>query len=68
MLFITICALSCSFSLRDSLTKNLEELTPADVQTLVFYSHDAVDFDDSGYKNLTVQERYDKNKFNYNNF
>ena len=57
MLFITICALSCSFSLRDSLTKNLEELTPADVQTLVFYSYDEVDFDDSGYKNLTVQEK-----------
>ncbi len=68
MLFITICALSSSFSLRDSLTKNLEELTPADVQTQVFYSYDEVDFDDSGYKNLTVQERYDKNKFDYNNY
>lgn len=68
MLFITICALSSSFSLRDSLTKNLEELTPADVQTQVFYSHDEVDFDDSGYKNLTVQERYDKNKFDYSNY
>lgn len=68
MLFITICALSSSFSLRDSLTKNLEELTPADVQTQVFYSYDEVDFDDSGYKNLTVQERYNKNKFDYNNY
>lgn len=64
MLFITICALSSSFSLRDSLTKNLEELTPTDVQACVFYSYD----DDSEYKNLTVQERYDKNKFDYNNY
>lgn len=65
MLFITICALSSSFSLRDSLTKNLAELTPADVQVLTFYSYDKTDFDDESYKNLTVQERYDKNKFEY---
>ena len=65
MLFITICALSSSFSLRDSLTKNLAELTPADVQALTFYSYDKTDFDDESYKNLTVQERYDKNKFEY---
>ena len=68
MLFITICALSSSFSLRNSLAKNLEELTPADVQTYVFYSYDETDFDDSKYKNLAVQERYDKNKFDYNNY
>ncbi len=68
MLFITICALSSSFSLRDSLTKNLEELTPADFQTYVFYSYDETNFDDSEYKNLTVQERYDKNKFDYSNY
>lgn len=68
MLFITICALSSSFSLRESLTKNLEELTPADVQTYIFYSYDEVNFDDSEYKNLAVQERYDKNKFDYNNY
>lgn len=65
MLFITICALSSSFSLRDSLTKNLAELTPADVQVLTFYSYEKTDFDDESYKNLTVQERYDKNKFEY---
>lgn len=65
MLFITICALSSSFSLRDSLTKNLAELTPADVQVLTFYSYDKTDFDDESYRNLTVQERYDKNKFEY---
>lgn len=68
MLFITICALSSSFSLRDSLSKNLEELTPADVQVLGFYSYDDLESDDSKYNNLAVQERYNKNEFDYDKY
>ena len=63
MLFITICALASSLSLRENLVKNLEELAPADVQVAVYN-----DENEEKFAYLPIEERYKKNNFDYKKY
>lgn len=63
MLFITICVLSSSLSIKNSMTANLESLSPVDVQ---FSKMLSVDDDNQEIKddfNLSVIETLEKNGF-----
>lgn len=60
MLFITICALSSSLALRNSLIANIDELSPADIQVMTNYKENE--------DNLTVIDKYKNNKFNYQKY
>lgn len=60
MLFITICALSSSLALRNSLIANIDELSPADIQVMTNYKENE--------DTLTVIDKYKKNKFDYQKY
>ena len=56
MLFLTICALSSSLSLRNSLNKNIAKFMPADIQVAAYQEEDM---------SSNILDRYKKNKFDY---
>lgn len=67
MLFITICVLSSSLSIKNSMTANLESLSPVDVQFSKMLSLD--DTDNQEIKNdfnLSIIETLEKNGFDVN--
>lgn len=64
MLFITICALSSSFSLRNALLGNLDKLSPVDMQIMAYNNSD----EDDKYNDLDVLKRFEKNKFDYEEY
>lgn len=68
MLFITICVLSSSLSIKNSMTANLESLSPVDVQ---FSKMLSVDDDNQEIKddfNLSVIETLEKNGFDVDKY
>ena len=52
MLFVTICVLSSSLSLKNSMTANLDELAPADIQLTISVKDD--DWLDQGYNEKQI--------------
>ena len=56
MLFLTICALSSSLSLRNSLNKNVAKFMPADIQVAAYQEEGM---------SVNILDRYKKNKFDY---
>ena len=73
MLFVTICVLSSSLSLKNSMTANLDELAPADVQLTISVKND--DWLDQGYNKkqienskLGVRKNLDALGFNIDNY
>lgn len=54
MLFVTICVLSASLSLKNSMTANLEELAPVDIQLLVRMNMDE-SFLEEGYSREQIE-------------
>lgn len=67
MLFVTICVLSSSLSIKNSMTKNLEELAPVDIQLTKIIAPDienkeiVIDYD------LSIKETLEKNHFDTKN-
>ena len=53
MLFVTICVLSSSLSLKNSMTANLDELAPADIQLTISVKDD--DWLDQGYNESQIE-------------
>ncbi len=53
MLFVTICVLSSSLSLKNSMTANLDELAPADIQLTISVKDD--DWLDQGYNEKQIE-------------
>ena len=53
MLFVTICVLSSSLSLKNSMTANLDELAPADIQLTISVKDD--DWLDQGYNKQQIE-------------
>ena len=53
MLFVTICVLSSSLSLKNSMTANLDELAPADIQLTISVKDD--DWLDQGYNEEQIE-------------
>ena len=53
MLFVTICVLSSSLSLKNSMTANLDELAPADIQLSISVKDD--DWLDQGYNEQQIE-------------
>ena len=53
MLFVTICVLSSALSLKNSMTANLDELAPADIQLIISVKDD--DWLDQGYNESQIE-------------
>ena len=73
MLFVTICVLSSSLSLKNSMTANLDELAPADIQLTISVKDD--DWLDQGYNEkqienskLGVRKNLEALNFNIDNY
>lgn len=64
MLFITICSLSCSFSLRNSLISNTKKLNPVDMQVMANINGKKGD----KYNNKSIIKRYKMNKISYDEY
>ena len=70
MLFVTICVLSSSLSLKNSMTANLDELAPADIQLTISVKDD--DWLEQGYNEqqienskLGVRKKFRSSKYRY---
>lgn len=63
MLFVTICVLSSSLSIKNSMTKNLEELAPVDIQLTKIIATDMENPEIIADYNLSVKETLKKNNF-----
>ena len=73
MLFVTICVLSSALSLKNSMTANLDELAPADIQLTISVKDD--DWLDQGYNEkqienskLGVRKNLEALNFNIDNY
>lgn len=67
MLFVTICVLSSSLSIKNSMTKNLEELAPVDIQLTKLIATDIDNPQIIADYDLSVKETLKKNNFDIEN-
>ena len=71
MLFVTICVLSSSLSIKNSMTSNLKTLAPADIDiNKVLDVKDNEDYTESQINDskISIKETFDKLNFDYNKY
>lgn len=67
MLFVTICVLSSSLSIKNSMTANLEELSPVDIEITKMVSVETENEAIVADKSLTIIETLENNNFDVSN-
>ncbi len=66
MLFVTICVLSASLSLKNSMTSNLEKLAPVDIQLTKLLDLETQNIEIKQDEKLSIKETLEKNNFDIN--